>query len=155
MKTKGFTLLELLIVISIIAVLAVVGFSNYFNSLKSARDARRKADLQTIQKALELYYQDNENYPPSDNENLMLDNGALCHPNGCDIQTYLQSTPTDPSGDNYKYITQDQTSYQMYACIENTNDQGPGVKQEGYGYSCGQNACADCKYGVSSTNTAP
>lgn|SRR3989344_187327 len=156
MKSKGFTLLELLIVIAIIGILAVLGFSNYLNALKSGKDARRKADLQTIQKALETYYQDNQNFPLPDSNKIPTDagSGSFCHQDGCDVETYLEKLPKDPSGGDYIYVS-DQSSYQLYSCIENPNDNGPGVNQTGYGQSCGGGSCDPCKFGISSTNTIP
>lgn len=151
MKAKGFTLIEFLIVITILLVLSVLGFSNYLNSLKAGKDGRRKADLQAIQRALETYYQDNNAFPavlPDTN------GAAFCHPSGCATSTYMQILPKDPGGSPYVYIS-DGISYQLYSCIENANDKGPGVKQDGYGQSCGGGACNPCKYGISSTNTTP
>lgn len=53
---QGFTLIELLVVISIIAILAVVSVSLFGNATKAARDAKKKADLNTIAKVYETYY---------------------------------------------------------------------------------------------------
>lgn len=64
-KQKGFTLIELLVVISIISFLASAALVTLNSSRIKARDARRKADLKTITKALELYFDDNGAYPPS------------------------------------------------------------------------------------------
>src|SRR3989344_1235651 len=63
-KQFGFTLIELLVAISILAILATIGLSVYPSVQKSARDARRKDDLRSIKIALELYYQQNNQYPP-------------------------------------------------------------------------------------------
>lgn len=51
---KGFTLVELLVVIAIIAILAVVGVTVYGGIQKNARDARRSSDVESIIKAIEV-----------------------------------------------------------------------------------------------------
>ena len=148
---KGFTLIELLIVIGILSILAIASFASYGNSLMSGRDGRRKADLQTIQRALEEYYLDLNSYP-TDIGSTVPD--PLCHPNGCATAQYILRMPNDSSGTPYTYIS-DGTYYQLYACIENSNDNGPGVNQSGYGQVCGVGRCNPCRFGVSSTNTSP
>jgi type IV pilus assembly protein PilA len=50
---KGFTLVELLVVITIIAILSVIGVTIFSGVQKNARDTRRKADIDSIAKALE------------------------------------------------------------------------------------------------------
>lgn len=52
---KGFTLIELMVVVSIIAVLAVIGLTVFTGLQRSARDAKRKADIEAIATALEIY----------------------------------------------------------------------------------------------------
>lgn len=52
---KGFTLLELLVVMSIISLLVTLAISVLNNARKNARDSRRMADLRHLQTALELY----------------------------------------------------------------------------------------------------
>jgi prepilin-type N-terminal cleavage/methylation domain-containing protein len=53
---KGFTLLELLVVIGIMAILIALGTTSYSTAQKKARDAKRKGDLKAIQNGLEQYY---------------------------------------------------------------------------------------------------
>lgn len=53
---KGFTLLELLVVISIIAILITIGLTSFTTSQKKGRDAKRKSDIKDVQNALEQYY---------------------------------------------------------------------------------------------------
>ena len=55
-KSKGFTLVELLVVITIIAILATVGFAAFSSTQKGARDATRKGDINAIANALEQTY---------------------------------------------------------------------------------------------------
>lgn len=53
---RGFSLIELLVVISIIAILSVIGITVFSGVQKNARDASRKADIDAISKALEVNY---------------------------------------------------------------------------------------------------
>lgn len=62
---KGFTLLELIVVVAIIAMLATVGVSSYQNVQVNSRNAKRKADLKEIKKSLAAYYGANARYPCS------------------------------------------------------------------------------------------
>ena len=60
---KSFTLIELLVVIAIIGLLAALIIPNLTQTRAKARDARRLADLDQLQKAMELYYNDHNHYP--------------------------------------------------------------------------------------------
>lgn len=147
----GFTLVELLITISIMGILAGLISGNFFTSLKKGRDARRKADLQNIQKALEAYYEDEKAYPTS----IPSASNPFCETGTCDAgeKIYMQQIPKDPAGYQYYYtIGSDTSTYQLYSCIENDLDQGAGVNQAGYNNNCGS---CPCKFGVSSSNATP
>jgi len=60
---KGFTLIEMLIVITIIAVLASLILVGMGGARARSRDSRRIADLHNVMNALELYYSLNGTYP--------------------------------------------------------------------------------------------
>lgn len=127
---KSFTLIEILVVIAVLAGLIAFLVPNYMEIRIKARDTKRKGDLKTIQKALELYSQ-NQNpqaYPttlPAPCQKLT-DSMSI---------VYLPQVPQDPlslctgSVGSYYYIQPtaapgviDPNKYYMYACAENKND---------------------------------
>ena len=151
--------MELLIAIAILGILAVVGMGNYFTSLKKGRDARRKSDLEQVQKALEMYYNDHGQYPIDSEFDLNLSWGEEFT---IGPTTYMTKLPEDPkTSSNYKYYyatDADGTYFQLYACLENTND--PNRETGGYsGTDCDTGCTVEtaplCNYGISSPNTEP
>ncbi len=66
-SVRGFTLVELLVVITIISILASSGFVVFSGVQKQARISKRGEDLRAIKTALEVYYQANKVYPSTAN----------------------------------------------------------------------------------------
>lgn len=62
-KNRGFTIVELLIVIVVIGILATITIVAYNGIQVRARDADRASDISTIKKKLEIYYASNGSYP--------------------------------------------------------------------------------------------
>ena len=62
---KGFTIVELLIVIVVIAILAAISVVAYNGIQQRARYSVMQQDIATINKALQLYYAENGHYPYS------------------------------------------------------------------------------------------
>lgn len=81
---KGFTIIELLIVIAIIAILALLVINNIVGANAKARDTQRVTDVKSIATKLEEYYNDNGNYPETFTAATLpgLDEQAMLDPNG-------------------------------------------------------------------------
>lgn len=64
---KGFTLVELLVVISIIGILTTLLMINFVGTREKANDSKKVQDLNSIKNALRMYYNDNQSYPTGTN----------------------------------------------------------------------------------------
>lgn len=60
---KGFSLVELLVVISIIAIISALVFPNFMGAREKARDSARITDMDAIKNGLRLYYNVNQSFP--------------------------------------------------------------------------------------------
>lgn len=141
-RSRGFSLLELLIVAAIIAFIGTLGFANFVDQPKKARDAKRKTDLYEIKKVLEEYNTDTKAgcYP--------LKNQLTC---GQPLSGYLSKIPCDPkTNDTYVYEVDPQnsscpTSYWVYTKLEYSHD--PDIKQSGCEVGCGPDSGYNYKVG--------
>lgn len=119
-KNRGFTLIEILVVVTIIGLLTLTAVVTYGAFLKQSRDAKRKADLSQIASAVEMYRSNNDTYPAT-----IAEGASLCDPAGCPPtgSKYLEKFPSDPkSSSSYKYYYSGSTSdYTLGAYLETTS----------------------------------
>ena len=103
---KGFTLLEILLVIAAIGILAAIVLVaiNPNRQIAQARNAQRRSDVNTIYKALEQYLIDNQSYPAGVDETPKDICGTTtgCVNLGVLVPNYLAAIPTDPQGGAYR-----------------------------------------------------
>jgi prepilin-type N-terminal cleavage/methylation domain-containing protein len=91
---KGFTLVELMVVITVIAILMTIAIVSFTRIQKQARDTKRKADIRTLQTALQAYFTEFQAYPIV---------AATAQPAGDVLTgvldpTYIPSIPIAPKG---------------------------------------------------------
>lgn len=133
---KGFTLIEMLVVISIIGILATLVAANLNSARSRARDAERKSDIKNIATALRIYYNDKGSFPANDGSYQM----GACDPGttfcawgsewNIDTTVYMQTLPKDPlsPSQDYRYTMgtvgnpADTDSFILQACLENKSD---------------------------------
>lgn len=117
---KGFTLIELLVVIAIIGVLSSLVLASLNSARLKGRDTRRISDIDQIQKALELYYHDHNDYPHRSSAASWSSGSGLPNTNwnnlGIDLAPYIQLPlpPNNGSTDIYYYDANSGDLYQTY-----------------------------------------
>ena len=85
-RQRGFTLIEVLIVVTLVVILASVGLATYSNSVRRSREAVLKEDLFRMRDAIDQYYADKNKYPAT-LQDLVSDG-------------YLREIPKDPITDS-------------------------------------------------------
>lgn len=105
---KGFTLIEVLIVVTIISLLILIALWAWQSQLAKGKDARRKADLNRLEKVFEDFYNDNNCYP-NDLNDLVPD--------------YLSEVLVDPvTRQAYELSNDGCHTYRIYVNLDNEDD---------------------------------
>jgi len=136
----GFTLVELLVVIAIIGILSSFSLVSLNSARVKAKDAKRQADLIQVRTAINLYYEDNDNYPICG----VWDDGAddfgatvECYTDDLSValtsgtRPYMSDLPVDPKNTGnyvYKYVS-DELGEEAALVFEteDTSDDSPRV----------------------------
>lgn len=113
-RSLSFTLIEILVVATIIGLLASIGAASYTQFTKQSRDAKRKADLEQIRSAIEMYRSNNNSYPTAVTIDCSSSAGITDAGN-----TYLSKIPLDPKCSTYSYyFTATANDYTLGAYLE-------------------------------------
>ncbi|HTU66217.1 MAG TPA: type II secretion system major pseudopilin GspG [Steroidobacteraceae bacterium] len=126
---RGFTLIEIMVVVVIIGLLAAFILPNVFGNVIKAQIAKVKGDIQGIETALTMYKLDNYKYPSTD-----LGLQALVQrPNDPTVRNwreggYIKRVSKDPWGNPYQYVfpgTRGQ-EYDLYSLGADGQEGGEG-----------------------------
>ena len=101
---RGFTLIELMVVLVIIGVLAALIVPNVLDRTDDARATAAKADINNLVQALKLYKLDNQRFPSAEQGLEALVNKPTVGTVPPNWRRYLDKLPRDPWGGSYQYI---------------------------------------------------
>jgi prepilin-type N-terminal cleavage/methylation domain-containing protein len=142
---RGFTMIELLIVVAILGISMIIVYLSVVRYVQQSRDAVRKTHLEKYRVALEEYFADYGKYPPPT---------AFEDCDGPALAPYIPKVYCDPtSGEPYRYQTDvRQKSYSLFAKLMIPSD--PVIASRGCQNGCGpdddSNGAGDYNYGLSS-----
>jgi len=132
-RARGFTLIEIMVVVVILGILAVLVAPNVISRIDDARVAKVKQDIRAYETALNLYRMDNYNYPSTD-----LGLQALVQqPNDPSVRNwrqggYIDTMRKDPWGTEYLYVFPGSRGreYDLYSLGADGQPGGDGVNAD-------------------------
>ncbi|KPK35155.1 MAG: type II secretion system protein GspG [Betaproteobacteria bacterium SG8_40] len=101
---RGFTLVEVMVVVVILAVLAALIVPRVVGRTDEARAVAAKQDIAAIMQSLKLYRIDNSRYPTNDQGLEALVSRPTQEPLPGNWKSYLDKLPKDPWGRTYRYL---------------------------------------------------
>lgn len=130
-REKGFTLVELLVVMGIMAVLIMIAIAGLGFAMRRSRNIARAAGLSNLDKSLASYYTDHQDYPDDGTTVEELTEGE-----DADLAPYLEGSWDPGPGTTQYYYTN--TGYAYIICVSQEtlgdgyeyNCMGPGIQSE-------------------------
>jgi prepilin-type N-terminal cleavage/methylation domain-containing protein len=152
---KGFSLIELLVVISILAVIIAVAIPNFLSARQRGSDTKKKDEINQLKYALRLYYNDYQIYPANGNDGIGYINYIFgCGVNGtssckstctgsfaaggtgCDT-VYMKQFPSDLGSSMYYYQRSSGDDFCLKVGLDNASDPDLDKSQSRCATSCG------------------
>ncbi len=127
-RRRGFTLIEIMVVIVIIGIIGALFVPNIIGRGDQARRTAVENDLRSIGATLDLYRLDNAHYPSTEQglEALVSKPGGFPEPRNYNPEGYARKLPTDPWGNPYVYLNIDRR-FELYSLGADGTEGGEGT----------------------------
>lgn len=132
LRSVGFTLLEILVVLAVIGVLAALVAPNVFRHLGTAKEATARSQIEMLGTALDAYRLDNGRYPTTEQGLAALWMEPVSEPRPLNWRgPYVRkAVPADPWGTAYQYTSSGPTSPSSFDLLSYGADGRPGGEGE-------------------------
>jgi len=130
LQQQGFTLLEIMVVILIIGLLGTIVTPYVLDNLDTAKVEKAKADIHSIEQALDQYRLDNNDYPTTDQglESLLNKPSISPEPKNYRPSGYIKRLYQDPWGNDYHYLQPgEHGQFDLYSLGKDNESGGEGL----------------------------
>jgi len=121
LRFKGFTLVELLVVLAILMLLTTIAVPRYFSGVDRAKEAALKQDLSAVRESLDKFYGDQSRYPNSLDELVE--------------RKYLRAVPIDPLTDSASTWVITPPSGNLPGAVYDLHSGSPASASDGSAYA--------------------
>lgn len=129
-RQRGFTLLEIMVVIVILGLLVSIVAPNVLQNQDRAMVEKARADISVLEQALDMYKLDNHVYPSTDQGLESLANKPTSSPEPRNYRSdgYIKRLPQDPWGNAYQYLQPGEHGpYDLYSTGADGDEGGEGL----------------------------
>ncbi|WP_422133311.1 type II secretion system major pseudopilin GspG [Endozoicomonas sp. ALD040] len=130
---RGFTLIEIMVVVVILGILAAMVAPKILSRPDQAKITVARSDIETLSQALELYRLDNGFYPSTDQglDALIKKPTIAPEPRNWNPEGYLKKAPVDPWGNAYIYLQPgNHGKYDLYSQGADGREGGEGLNAD-------------------------
>jgi len=119
--SRGFTLIELMVVMTVIALLISIAVPRYFHSVEQAKEATLKQSLSVMRVAIDKFYGDNDRYPASISELV--------------TKKYIRAIPVDPITESTETWVTQSPSLDTTGAVFDIKSGALGTAKDGSAYA--------------------
>lgn len=129
-RSRGFTLIEIMVVVVIIGLLAAIVVPNLVDRIDEAATTKAGTDIRLLENSVNLFYVDNYRYP-TEEEGLRILVGNRGGVGGTEFKQYVPRLPVDPWDNDYLYANPgEHGKFDIYTYGADGKEGGDGINSD-------------------------